>query len=288
MTSPTLDEIADLVHNYFADQDKPVSYDPEEGTGEYDGAVFSVHNMAANLARIDRDQWPDYVDWHFSHLVDGGPPELPTAYPEARKRLRVRLASTDWVKALPYRAIVRPVADDLHEVLMMVIEGGATSIPPDSLDSWSEPIETLWADARTNTLWDEPCERRLALKPTGERFTWVRGSWWTASRLLDLGRYLSPKNPHGAIAMVPVRDALIFHEITDAAVVPSLASMAQIGLQWFADGPDSVSPHVFSWQDGVVCRIVACENGRLNPVWGDEFGTVLANLDAGADQPALN
>lgn len=285
---PAPGELADLVHDYFNSRENEVTYDPGTGLGTYGEAEFSVHNLAANLARIDRDDWPDYVAWHFGHLMDSGPPDLPASYQEVRRRLRIRLASDALVEALPFKDTARPVAEDLHEVLMVSIDEGAASIPPDSLELWGEPLDRLFADARKNTVLEEPRERRAALKPTGERFTWVRGSWWVASLLLDLGLYLSPQNRHGALAMVPVRDALLFHEIVDEGAVISLRGMAEVGLQFHFDGPDSISPHVYWWRDGEIRQVVSYEDGALYPVWGDEFSDMLADLESTIERVALN
>lgn len=280
---PTLDELADLVHHYFDGRGQQMSYDPESGLGTCGELEFSVHNLAANLARINQDDWADYVAWHFGHAA-GGPPELPSSYAEVRKRLRIRLAADAWVDALPYRDIARPVAEDLQEVLMISIDEGATSVPPDSIEAWGEPMERLWADARENTLWDEPRERRAMLKPTGERFTWVRGSWWSASMLLDLGRYLSPRYRNGAVAMVPVRDALLFHEIVDETAVPSLVAMAELGVRFCLDGPDSISPHLYWWRDGEIQQVLSYQDdGGLIPVWGPDFKEMLAELSPAMD-----
>lgn len=167
MEFPTLDELSDLVHDYFDSHDEEVSYDAEQGHGTVGEAAFSVHNLAANLARIDRKRWSEYVAWHFTHLLSGGPPELPMTYDEVRRRLRVRVATDAFVDGLPYRDIVRPLGADLHEMLMVSIDRAAVTVPPDSVEAWGQPFERLWADARQNTLWEEPRERRSLLKPTG-------------------------------------------------------------------------------------------------------------------------
>lgn len=284
---PAPNEIADLVHNYFASRGEEVTYDPELGLGTYGKAEFAVHNMAANLARIDREEWPDYVAWHFRHLHDG-PPELPDTYNKAKRRLRVRLASDAWVDALPYQDIARPVAEDLQEVLMLTIDGGAASIPPDSVEAWGQPLERLWTDARENNRLEEPRERCALLRPTGEQLTWVRGSWWAASLLLDLGLYMSAGNQHGALAMAPVRDALLYREIDDTAAITSVSGLLEVGLRFHADGPDQVSPHVYWWRDGEVRRVIQFDGVKLNPVWGDDFRRMLAELEATMDLGLLN
>lgn len=278
---PTRAELAQQVYRYFNDAGIEVSYDPAQGVGEAEGAVFSVHNLAANLARIDRSSWPDYVAWHFGHLMEG-PPEIPTEYTRARRRLRVRLASTGWVERLPSPEIVRPVAEDLHQVLMITFEHGASTVPPDACGAWETNLDAVWEDAKRNTLLDEPRERRAMLKPSGERLTWIRGSWWASTLLLELGRYLSPHPAHGALAMVPVRDALLFHEITDDSFVDSMRAMIELGLTYHFDDPDPLSPHLYWWHDGSISRLVAFEDGRLLPAWGDEFREVLTDLDTPA------
>lgn len=276
---PDRNEIATLVEDYFSEQGKEFDYDPDSGLGTYEDCEFSVHNLAANLAKIDRKRWADYVAWHFGHMVVGGPPELPASYEEVRRRLRVRLASAAMVESLP-EEITRPVADDLHELLMVAIDEGATTVPPNSIEQWGEPLDRLWKDAHDNTGWDEPTERQLAVKPTGERFVWVRGSWWTASLLLHLGRYLSRNCRHGALAMVPVRDALFYHEIEDETVVSTLIPMMETAVGIHFEGPDPISPHLYWWKDGEIRRVAAYENGRVQPVWGAEFSAMLAEVEA--------
>jgi hypothetical protein len=284
---PTAEELDELIHHYFDANGVAVSYDAGEGRGEARGAVFWVDNLVANLARIDRNEWPDYVAWHFGHLTDG-PPDIPSDYAQARRRLRVRLASSAWVDQLPSKEIVRPVADDLYQVLMIVIEDGASTVPPDSLKAWNQNLAKVWDEAQKNTSLDEPRERRAMLKPTGEHLTWIRGSWWVSSLLLDLGRYLSPQSPYGGLAMVPVRDALFLHEITDAGFVYSLREMIEFALKIYFEGTDQVSPHVYWWRDGSISRLVAYEDGRVRPVWGGEFRKVLAELETQPDLVAMN
>jgi hypothetical protein len=276
---PAQDELTELVHDFFASRDLEVSYDPETGLGTYGEAQFSVRNLAQNLAKIDRERWSEYVAWHFGRLVEG-PPEVPSNYEKARRQLRVRLASTEMAKNYVSEEALRPVADDLHEVLMITVDKGAMTVPPDSIKEWGQPLDQLWNDARKHTLLDEPRERQALLRPNGEQFTWVRGSWWVASLLLDLGRYLSPQNQHGAIAMVPVRDALLFHEITDAGVVHSVGSMVPAGLQFYFEGPDPISPHVYWWRNSEIRRIVAYEDEGLKPVWDSDFSRMLADVEA--------
>lgn len=275
---PTREELARLIRDYFEGEQIEYSYDPQEGQGEASGAVFWVHNLTLNLARVDRADWPEYVAWHFRHLA-GGPPDIPSDYRRARRMLRVRLAPTVWVDRLPDKEMARPVADDLHQALMVKIDDGAAMVPLDSVETWGIDPEQMWADARKNTMLDEPRERRAMLKPTGERLTWVRGSWWVSSLLLDLGRYLSVHNRHGALAMVPVRDALFFHEITDASVVHSMGAMLEFGLQLHFEDPDPISPHIYWWRGGSITRVVAYEDGRNRPVWGDEFRASLAEVE---------
>jgi hypothetical protein len=287
MDHPSVEELAELVHRHFGDKGIEVSYDAEQGLGETQGAVFSVHNMAANLAHLDRSDWPEYVAWHFRHLGHG-PPEIPLDYSKARKQLRVRLAPSAWADQVPWEEITRPVADDLHRVLMIAIEGGASNVLPEHLEAWGTDPEEVWDEARRNTMLDEPRERRALLKPTGETMTWIRGSWWSSTLLLDLGRYISPRHSRGALAMVPVRDALLFHEIVDDTIISSLKAMMDLGLRFHFDGPDPISPHVYWWHEGSISRLVALEDGRNRPVWGDEFREVLADLETASQPAAMN
>lgn len=255
-----------------------MTYDPARGEGRVGEVVFSTHNLAAHLAEIDPEQWDEYVAWHFSHLASG-PPEIPTDFERVRARLRVRLASDAWLGGLGDACLSRRVAEDLHEVLMVSLEELAVAVPSRMPGVWGQQPNGLWEQARRNTLWDEPYESCLVAKADGRAFTWVRGSWWAASRLLDLGRSLSADHRHGAVAMVPVRDALLYRELQGRQVAASVWGMLELGVGFYLEGPGSVSPHLYWLHQGELRRGAAVGEGGV--VWDQQLRELLEALAAG-------
>ena len=110
---------------------------------------------------------------------------------------------------------------------------------------------------------------------------WVRHSFFASSVLLDLDHLLSAKNRHGALAMVPCRDALLYVEMTGPEVVKDAAGMMEIGSQWYVDGPGSISPDVFWYRPGGAIERIARVVGRqYEGNWGAEFSGALSELEA--------
>ncbi|MDP3984401.1 MAG: hypothetical protein Q8Q52_05250 [Acidimicrobiia bacterium] len=250
----------------------------DEGWSVFDhtiGASFGLVNLAQSLDIVPEEEWPERVgDW-INRLVQTRPTELPD-YQQAAARLRIRLAAD---ASQPGWAVHRRICDGLDEMLMLRNDVGCETVNEEQLASWGQPPERVWADARQHTIWDEARERRLLARGR-TRVVWVRNSFFASSVLLSLDHLLRPKNPHGALAMVPCRDALLYVEMDDAEVVHDAAAMMEIGSQWYVDGPGSISPDVFWYRPGgLIERVARVENRLYQSCWGSDFSAALAALE---------
>ena len=240
------------------------------------GGVYGLVNLAQELASIPEEEWPDLVGERLA-LLGAINPDFPPGYEQAGPNLRVRLSADG---SEPGWAAFRPICDGLDEVLMMRNDVGCITVSPGQVEEWGVSIERVFGDAREQTIWDEPRERRILAKG-GSRLVWVRANFFASSVLLSLDHLLSRNNRFGAVAMAPCRDALLYTEVTDDRITSSVAGMIEIGSQWYVDGPGSISPEVFWYRrDGSITRLVKAVGREFVPCWGQEFSEVLAQLEA--------
>lgn len=240
------------------------------------GGVFGLVNLAQELTGIPEEEWPGIVRSRVETLQAVGR-QLPADYAIAGPRLRVRLSPDG---SNPGWAAHRPVCDGLDETLVMRNEVGCITVPPDQARVWGVPLDAMWNDARQRTMWDEPRERKILAKGR-MRIVWVRAGFFASSVLLDLAPLLSASNLHGALAMVPCRDALLYTEVRDEQIALSASGMIEIGSQWYVDGPGSISPDVFWYRpDRTLTRVVRVEDRQYRTCWDNEFSAALARLEA--------
>jgi hypothetical protein len=256
--------------------DNCVQIDKDNMVVREGGALFGLLNLFQDVSRLPEAEWRQHIVDHFQRLRRV-PKELPE-YPAAAEHLRIRLISADIAPELAPCLLVRPLADGLAQTLVIRTEYGSRTVPPAALDHWQVAPERLWQQAADHTIWDEPRERRRCIGPRGEQMVWVRGSFYASSLLLGLNHLMAPANVHGAIAMVPCRDALLYAELRDGKVVDAAVGMLELGGAWYADGPGSLSPDLFWWRPQGVSRIVEMGQGRFTPVWKDDFSEVLKTL----------
>ena len=242
------------------------------------GGVYGLVNLAQELAAIPESEWVERVGERLA-MLGAISPEFPPDYQQAGPNLRVRLSADG---SEPGWAAYRRICDGLDEVLMMRNDVGCITVSPSQVESWGVPLDRAFKEARQQTIWDEPRERRI-LARGDSKIVWVRANFFASSVLLALDHLLSRKNRFGAVAMAPCRDALIYTEVSDERITASVAGMIEIGSQWFVDGPGSISPEVFWYQrDGTISRLVKAVGREFVPCWGREFSDVLAQLEAPA------
>lgn len=239
------------------------------------GGVYGLVNLSQELQGIPENEWPDIVQ---ARLISLGSitPDLPETYEAAAPRLRIRLSPDG---SDPGWAAYRSVCDGLDQILMMRNEVGCVTVGEETVAGWGVSLDQVFSDALQRTIWDEPRERKVPAQ-ADLRLVWIRASFFASSLLLHLQHLLPAKNRFGALAMAPCRDALLYTEIKDDRVVHAAAGLIEVGSQWFATGPGSISPDVF-WcrRDGTVTRVVEAKDVGYEPCWERDFSSVLAELE---------
>ncbi len=278
MTTPTVfnhQQLLSIVRDALAPHEVEVQADGWSVHDRTIGASFGLVNLAQSLDSIPEEEWPDLVGEWVGRLLSTTPIEI-ADYGQAAPRLRVRLAAD---ASQPGWAVHRPVCDGLDEMLMLRNDVGCETVNDDQVQKWGVPVDRVWQDARQHTIWDESRERRILAKGA-TRVVWVRSSFFASSVLLDLDHLLSRSNRHGALAMVPCRDALLYVEMDSTDIAHNAADMMEIGSQWYVDGPGSISPDIFWYRPGgPIERVAKVKDRHYESCWGAEFSAALAELE---------
>ena len=242
------------------------------------GGIMGLVNISRSLSEVPEERWPEIVGSWVNRLAT--PPELPATFEQARSHLRIRLAADG---SEPGWASYRPVCEGLDQLLMMRTELGAVTVSDEQLRTWDADPDIAWKEALEHTMWDEARERRILARGR-TRIVWVRDNFFASSVLLDLRHLLSPGNCFGAVAMAPVRDALLYAEILDEHIPYASAEMIEIGGRWFVEEPGQISPDLFWYrmtkEGALISRLVRMTDTRYEPCWGPDFSAALAELSA--------
>jgi hypothetical protein len=117
--------------------------------------------------------------------------------------------------------------------------------------AWSLGRESLFEIARQNlvdsaVLQDAP----VSIHPGVELHAFAGDPFYAASHALVLERYLPDVLPHGALIGIPKRDVLIAHFIRNIGATEAIGAMLQVVIGMHADGPGSLSPHLYWYRGG--------------------------------------
>ena len=278
-TSPTLPEVVRLAAAYF--ESAGVAFTLLDGGVVADGGEYPLTNLSQKLAAIPARRWTEATADHFGAIREiTASLEFPKDYDSAMPGLRVRLVEDERPIQFQSWPLCDRICAGLSRQLMIKVEGGAVSVPPDLFETWNTSADQVWAAALDNTLAESPKEVRLLGKNSGERIVMITGNSWASSQLLGLDRYLSSGGGYGAAACVPTNDVLLIHEITGPDFMESAVGLTTLATHLFNDGPQSVSPHLYWWNEGGVQRIVeSTSDGTTVPTWDRSFSRMLARME---------
>ena len=198
-THPTLPQVARLAAAYF--ESAGVAFTLLDGCVVAGGGEFPLINLSQKLGAVPARLWSEATAEHFGAIrTITADLDLPTDYASARPGLRLRLVEDEGLIKTQSWPLRNRICAGLSQQLMIKVEGGAVSVPPDLLEIWSTSAEQVWADALDHTLADSPKEARHLDKNTGERIVMITGNSCTSSHLRGLARNLHSGSGFGAAA----------------------------------------------------------------------------------------
>lgn len=130
------------------------SYKPDKNALESDsGAMISLDNLYAEYRVLDEDERAEFV----ARTARGvNPPEIPSDWPSARKKLVSTVRDRVFVELLALRAdepinvLQRPASDDLVELVVFDGEDSMQYVNEDHLSDWGKNGDEVFLEARKN------------------------------------------------------------------------------------------------------------------------------------------
>jgi hypothetical protein len=227
--------------------------------GEWEGSRLGFVNLAQSCHQIPRRQWKSAIHEHFDRILKSvGPSDetdaLDADFDAARAALRVRVysAETEGME----RSVTRPLTDGIVELLVYDLPDSAAGVLRENIAEWNRTDEELFAIGLENIKSGAKIE---AIRLPGEGGAELFGIFgdndiYTASHALFLEDYLPDDLELGAIVAIPNRHAVLYHPIVDAKAVGALSSIIPAAIGMFEQGPGSISPYVYWWQNGIFQR----------------------------------
>ena len=241
---------------------RALPYRVEEGVlwarwGSEEDEALGLTNLAQMCRAAGPEAYPQVITSHFAALVAGrGDRELAGQLGAdlglARPHLKLRLYARDTFEPGNEQFVLRDTADDLTAVLCYDLPSNVVTVAAESLGKWSVAPDEPYYQALAN-------QRRTERHPiedvdvTGATVQAMTGeSFFVASNLLLLGDFIGEESPFGAIAAVPNRHTLIWHAIVDPTALRAIDAMVVMAANLCAEGPGSISPHLYWWKDGTL------------------------------------
>ncbi|GAA3206479.1 hypothetical protein [Actinocorallia longicatena] len=209
------------------------------------------------LARlVPRDDWPAVVADHVTTIVTAIEEPLDLSdFELARHLLRTRIYPAEADNGL---LAARPFAPGLIEVAVVDTPTTVRTITREEMAGWPVSGDALFSLGRANVRSDGPlqCDDQ-----DGDGFPLTVLHGWTfyaATHLAWLDEYL-PIGPQGALVVAPSRSLILAFALSpdlglDTVVTAAarLHDHAEIG---YEEGPGSLSPHLFWWQNGALALL---------------------------------
>lgn len=238
----------------------PFEVFPEEGYVRLDqpdmgNSKLGLGNLAQHCAQNPPRRTKEIIKNHFDRILHNLTERLKITeryadFAEARNLIKVRLYPAD-LSGQEY-LVKREPAFGLIAALVLDLPTEVASVhKEDQFGKWGIAEDEVFQIALQNVKEQDPADAQTIEVSEGVKVKALIGdSFFTASHALILGDYLPPKCELGAIVAVPHRHVVAYHPIFDSAALHAINAMIPMAMGMFNEGPGSISPHLYWWQDG--------------------------------------
>lgn len=231
------------------DELEPILY-LEEGYLKFDGktAEVGLHNLAANCAKAEVEDWDRIVDDFFGQIlpiVKGEYPELP----DDPAGLRIRIVPP---ADRQFEFVVRrDVAPGLLQCLAYDMPRSAQYVRLEDMDRFGMDEQDLFALALENVLEHEPVERvPLGGEEVKGLFALHGESHYAASHVLSLETHISPIEEPGLVVAVPARNWVLAARLEYGEADSTIRLIRYLAERLSEDMPGAISSDLFWWRHG--------------------------------------
>jgi hypothetical protein len=255
-------------------------YDPSgevELTGMSLAGTVDLRNVRQLCRGVDRSAWGGILVDHLAGLAQVR--SRPRGY-DNLDRVRPLLRSRLYAEAefLLDDVEARPVAPGVVEALVVSEAGTIATLPRTQVESWHEPLEELYRQARAQVRAEGLPQVRDVDVDGAVLHAVESPSFFTATSVFWLPELVDVP-ADGALVALPTRHLLLVHPIGDATVVPAVQAMVVNAYAFHDQGPGSLSPHLYWWRAGTLSLLPATvDPDRVTFRPPPDFAAVLRRL----------
>ncbi len=275
-----------LVCDYFHEEGAEVAV--EEGfvhVPERDH-TYGLQNLAQVCHMSPEEEWRDTIGEHFLRLREAEDDrdrieQEMEDFDAVADLLAVRLYHEDYVNSLGRDKVVfREDFEGTVSVLVVDLPTTIQTVPSETAKKWDKSVDELFAHGLGNV------RRTVVPEVSTEEITpdvviryFVSDNFLTSTHALMLNQHPDCIGTYGALVGIPHRHVVLCFPINDIGVVSAINAMLPVIQGMFEEGPGSISPHLYWYQDDqftlLPCEVTE-EEMRFQPP--AEFIAVLNEL----------
>lgn len=218
-------------------------------------SLFGLRNLAQSCARAAREAWPDLIATHFDCVFAGSDQDNAlridaSDFEHIRPLLRSRLYPIELLSQ-SVEIVHRPGPEGTIEVVVIDLPTTVRTVARSEAKAWPLERESLFELARRNLAAGAALEDiAVSVQPGVDLHAYTGDPYYAASHALVFERYAPAPLPHGALVGIPKRDVLLAHFIRNIGAAEAIGALMQIVIGMHADGPGSLSPHLYWYRGG--------------------------------------
>lgn len=230
----------------------------EGGSAEDQGMMVGLWNLAQLCAQTDREAWPQVVEEHFDFLGQGLVEQerlLATIddFGSVRDYLTLRVYEEGYSQLSATRLVSRCDLPGTITALVFDLPSVVRCTTREETAAWGRSDAELWRIALENLRGRAVPDEIDRIGPAGAEVVFMGGdSHFVASGVLLLEERPELLGRYGSIVAIPHRHVLLGHPVDDWSVLePVQRVLMPVVAQLWAEGPGSISPHLYWYRSGL-------------------------------------
>lgn len=251
----------ELVAAHFAKHKRP--FEMGDGVVHVDDASLGgkqqlgLLNLGQLCARNPPREWSSIVDDHFRTLAQSRNEQQVleqrlTDFQRVEELLAVRLWPRGYLRELDETKILhRSDLPGTITALVFDLPSAIRNVSPEEASGWGRDVDELFEIGLANV--KENCIPDVSEEDLGEGVTltlFADESFFVASHALLLEEHSESIGSFGTLLGVPHRHVMLTYPINDLRVIPAINRMIPIIAGMERDGPGSISPMLYWYQNG--------------------------------------
>jgi hypothetical protein len=271
---------------------KNLQYTLTDGVVEMESNPFGfgtmgLGNLVQSCKQHEPQQYEALVAQHFdslqaAHTFNEDFQQKVHDFESVKAYIGMRLYASSYVQN-----IEKPIqtgytfAEDIIALLIFDMPHSVINVQTKDMQKWGKTRDELFAIAKVNIQANYPV--KMVKHDIGETHIWAAHAdhFFTANLAFHLDEHPELVGSKGALVALPHRHTAIFHPIEDLKMLQALNTMLPMVYGMHAEGPGSLSPHLYWYNNGVFTDLpytIEGQNLEFSPP--AEFVAILEEMEA--------